>query len=141
MVYRRKRTFRKKRPARTRRYRRRALANYNPAPARPFADKYRCNLRYCQTGSIDPSNTNFAFHTFCVNSLYDPDTTGGGHQPMGFDQLAAIYNRYLVTGAKLSCTFESRTATTNQTAIVGVTTHEGSLFYPSTLSDVTKLIE
>ncbi len=33
-----------------------------------------------------------------MNSLFDPDRTGGGHQPMYFDQLCpTVYNRYRVT--------------------------------------------
>jgi len=35
-------------------------------------------------------------YTFNLNSVYDPDRTGIGHQPYGFDQLAALYNRYRV---------------------------------------------
>lgn len=35
-------------------------------------------------------------YAFRMNSLYDPDFTGTGHQPVGFDQLAAIYKIYRV---------------------------------------------
>lgn len=35
------------------------------------------------------------------NSLYDPDYTGVGHQPRGYDQLAALYKGYRVNGCKL----------------------------------------
>jgi len=37
---------------------------------------------------------------FRMNSLFDPDRTGVGHQPYGRDQLANIYNRYRVNGFK-----------------------------------------
>jgi hypothetical protein len=33
-----------------------------------------------------------------MNSLFDPNRTGTGHQPIGFDQWMAFYNRYRVTG-------------------------------------------
>lgn len=39
----------------------------------------------------------FAFN---LNSIFDPNRTGVGHQPMGRDQLAAFYNRYRVTDCK-----------------------------------------
>ena len=39
-------------------------------------------------------------HVFSANSLYDPDTTGTGHQPRGFDQLSALYKMYRVHTAE-----------------------------------------
>lgn len=36
-----------------------------------------------------------------LNSIFDPDQTGVGHQPYGTDQLAALYNRYRV----ISCSY------------------------------------
>ncbi len=33
-----------------------------------------------------------------LNSLFDPDFTGTGHQPLWHDQLALLYNRYQVHG-------------------------------------------
>lgn len=35
-------------------------------------------------------------YVFNLNSLFDPDRTGIGHQPYGFDNLALLYNRYRV---------------------------------------------
>lgn len=40
--------------------------------------------------------------TFAGNNMFDPDQQTGGQQPVGFDQLAAIYDRYKV----LNCTVE-----------------------------------
>jgi len=34
--------------------------------------------------------------TFNLNSAYDPDYSGGGHQPRGYDEWASIYARYRV---------------------------------------------
>ncbi len=31
-----------------------------------------------------------------LNSIFDPDRTGTGHQPYGYDQMALLYNRYRV---------------------------------------------
>lgn len=42
------------------------------------------------TGSIGPTQQ------YRLNSMYDPDSTGAGHQPSGFDQMAAIYMKYNV---------------------------------------------
>ena len=37
-------------------------------------------------------------HVFRLNSLFDPDFTGTGHQPQGYDNMALQYNRYIVYG-------------------------------------------
>lgn len=41
-------------------------------------------------------------HVFRINSLYDPDSTGTGHQPRGYDQWAAMYEKYRVNACKVS---------------------------------------
>lgn len=45
-------------------------------------------------------------YVFRANSLFDPNFTGGGHQPKGFDQLTAFYSRFRVyqTKFQLLCT-------------------------------------
>lgn len=37
---------------------------------------------------------------FTINSIYDPYTAIGGHQPYGRDEMAELYNRYVVTKCK-----------------------------------------
>jgi hypothetical protein len=43
-----------------------------------------------------PVGPGFLDYVLRLNSLFDPDFSGGGHQPKGFDQLAVLYNRYRV---------------------------------------------
>jgi len=38
------------------------------------------------------------------NGAYDPDSTGVGHQPNGFDQWAAFYQKYRVLGSRITVT-------------------------------------
>lgn len=39
---------------------------------------------------------------FSGNNLYDPNYSGGGHQPMFYDQLTTIYQRWRVTGSRIT---------------------------------------
>lgn len=73
------------------------IAAPNPMPA-----VYKTRLRYVQTFSPNTGIIANYFGTdqsMRLNSLHDPDFSLGGHQPYGFDQMAAFYNRYLVTRA------------------------------------------
>lgn len=75
-------------------------------PRAPFPDRSVQKLKYVDMISIDPSiSTVPAFHNFCANGLYDPYQTGTGHQPMGFDQYAALYNHYHVMESYIKVIF------------------------------------
>jgi hypothetical protein len=71
---------------------------------------------------------------FRLNSLFDPDRTNAGHQPRGFDQLAALYNRYRVFG--VSYRIVVATAGTDILA-VGVCPRNGTAS-PSALGDTVE---
>lgn len=78
-------------------------------------------LRYCDTITLDAGAGTLASHKFRANSLFDPDFTGTGHQPMGFDQMALLYNHYAVLGSKITCNFTaSGTSATTAQSHVGV---------------------
>jgi hypothetical protein len=66
-----------------------------------FPDQLKCTLKYKETG-ISFSGATPAAQVYRVNSLFDPNLTGIGHQPNYFDQLTAVYGQYLVTAAKVS---------------------------------------
>lgn len=41
---------------------------------------------------------------YSLNSLFDPNISGGGHQPYGFDQLTPMYSAYRVIGCSIQIT-------------------------------------
>lgn len=50
---------------------------------------------------------------FSMNSLYDPNRTGVGHQPLGFDQyLGVLYNHFVVIYATITLQCMSQSTTT-----------------------------
>lgn len=50
-------------------------------------------------------------YVFSLSGLYDPDITGTGHQPMGFDQIMPFYEHYHVLHCSAHVTFMSATNT------------------------------
>lgn len=61
-------------------------------------------LRYSETFTLT-TGTGGLFGTDQVmrlNSLYDPDFTGGGHQPYLYDQITPLYASYRVYAAKVT---------------------------------------
>jgi len=96
-----KRSFKRRRTFRSRRSRGSISAKKAPMP-----NKYACKMRYCGEATINPGVAGIAgVHVINANGLWDPDTTGTGHQPRGFDQLMSMYDHYVVVGAKLKVTF------------------------------------
>lgn len=53
-------------------------------------------MKYASTYTLTPAASLAASQVFKINSIYDPDQTGSGHQPQGHDQWALIYNNYRV---------------------------------------------
>lgn len=72
--------------------------NVNRALA-PFAQRYITKMKYCEAISI--SSTGPQVYKWNLNSVFDPNRSGIGHQPYGHDQLTPIYNRYRV----ISCSY------------------------------------
>lgn len=62
----------------------------------PFGSNFTTTLNYADSYAISPATV--PVHVLRMNSIYDPDYTTTGHQPMGRDQLAELYNRYRVLG-------------------------------------------
>lgn len=81
--------------------------NWGRPPTDPFAPSMTRALEYTDrfTFTAGGSGLYGTEQIMRLNSLFDPDLTGTGHQPYGFDQLAALYFRYKVHKVKLSLEF------------------------------------
>jgi len=62
-------------------------------------------LRYNETVSVNPGAASVTAYAFRANGVYDPNQSGIGHQPMGYDNWAAVYNHAAVIGSKIKATF------------------------------------
>jgi hypothetical protein len=54
---------------------------------------------------------------FTANGLFDPDITGTGHQPLGFDTMMLYYEQYTVLSSKISVTFLNNGANAIRAAV------------------------
>lgn len=77
-----------------------------PAPVvTPLPGKKTIKMRYCDTRSVSAGFGGVPVHfTYRANSIFDPDYGVGGHQPLGHDEWAKFYNKYVVTRAKITVT-------------------------------------
>ena len=133
-------TRRGKRGGKRRRFRRalRRIKHSVVKSGNPFRRVHTVRHRYQESSkSLNPGvGGTCAVHIFRANSMYDPDYTGTGHQPLGFDEMSTIYNKHKVTRAKITVTFQP---STNQYVgtVVGVAISRGN----GGLSDAREYIE
>lgn len=79
-----------------------------------------------------------------LNSCFDPDRSGVGHQPYGWDQIAALYNRYRVLKCKWKVSFGASSDTYRwvivpingllNASITNATTYEAACENPRAIS-------
>ncbi len=61
-----------------------------------------------------------ASYTFAVNSVFDPDFSGAGNQPIGLDQWSQFYGRYRVRRLKYTIYLMNVAGTSNAQSVAGV---------------------
>lgn len=120
---RKKKTYRRKKP-------RFPMTKRLPFPnTRAFKTRYfESNITVTSVSGI-PNG-----HVWRINNLNDVDSTGVGHQPIGRDQMALLYNRFRVTGARFTIRAEN-----NALVPMIVVLHQRK--DGATVSDVGELIE
>lgn len=93
-------------------------------------DRVMVKMRYADVKSRAVALAVVDEYQYNLNSTYDPDRTGGGHQPMGRDQLlGTLYNKYRVHSVDVRVTFQP----------VGGIGYQSILFYAVPSNDLTAL--
>lgn len=65
----------------------------------PIPQRSIVKMKYAEAIPVTWSTgTSASVYRFNLNSIYDPNRTGAGHQPYGHDTFLALYNRYRVIG-------------------------------------------
>jgi hypothetical protein len=70
--------------------------------------------------SLVSAAANPGVYIFSANGLFDPDITGTGHQPRGFDQLMLFYDHYVVQKTKITVRFFNASTATPAVAFITV---------------------
>lgn len=140
MPYRKRRT--RKRPYRRRTRKRQRMTRYKRGPIlEGFPKRKLVKLRYVQEVSLNPGISSFSVHQFRANSVFDPDFTGVGHQPMGFDEWAALYERYTVYGSKINVMYAPTSTASVAPGYYGVTLYGTAGQLSSTYGNVEAILE
>lgn len=58
-------------------------------------------MRYVERVNLNIPNLTFDAYQFRANSIFDPNYTGIGHQPMGHDRFNTLYRTYEVLGSRI----------------------------------------
>lgn len=133
MPYRRK--YRKKpykKNYRRRRGTQRSLLRQLSYTKSPLPKVFKTKLRYSTSVQINAFTSHTTgVHVFSCNGIYDPDVTGTGHQPRGFDQLMPMFDHYRVLASRIMVRFFNSDATNPQVGGIAIrdsTTTESTLY-------------
>jgi len=78
----------------------------------PVPDRYITRMNYSGLHALVTAGVGIpTVHVYRMASIYDPDFTGVGHQPLGHDELTPLYTKYVVTGIRYSVTFTNQSTT------------------------------
>lgn len=75
-----------------------------------------------------------AIQVFRANGMRDPDLTGVGGQPRGFDQYMAIWDHFVVLGSKITVHFGNQQSASNRMTFAGICVRDES----AVVADATK---
>jgi len=98
----------------------------------------RVHQRYAETVSVTSTVGVLGTYQFRANSPYDPNYSGAGHQPMGFDQMAALYNHYVVLKSKIRVNIVDAGSGTPLASVWGIHLSDGT---PVAYTDESGFIE
>lgn len=125
----RKRSYTPKRSTKRRRFAPKRRMRRPVVPRGLRSQRKVLKLRWNHYNSLNGGTGAVDFHAYRANTIYRPDGTGGDtHSPMFTSQIAALYNHYVVLGAKITVKFLSPTNTTTGALIGGVFLSDDTTF-------------
>lgn len=89
-------------------------------PLNAFPNSYTAKLRYVEETSLNPAAGGIVSYVYRANDCYDPNFTGVGHQPKGFDELMARYDHFTVIGSRITVKYMPTTPQAGNTSYMGI---------------------
>lgn len=84
----------------------------------PVPSKYIIKMKYVETYQQTLTAAIPNTYSWNINSIYDPNESGTGHQPYGHDTLQTMFNRYRVFACKWRVTIFPISTTSNFQMVV-----------------------
>lgn len=121
MPYYAKKKYRKKNKKPYRSYK---TQNFSLMRKSPMPNVFSTKMRYAHNFNLDAGIAGIATQVFSCNGLYDPDISGTGHQPRGFDEIVVMYDHWRVLGAKI--TLRVQNGSSDQGSIFGISIQQNN---------------
>jgi len=121
----------------TRKFNNWTKAQLQPGFLQVFPLRLTTSLSYADQFTMYGINSLDTFGTeqvYRLASLYDPDFTGAGHQPYGYDQITPWYQRYQVNSATIKVTFSDPSKDGMYIAVMVKNLNDPATLVNSTLS-------
>ncbi len=71
----------------------------------PLPKMLKANFIYSDEDTLNPGVSTVAVKVYTANGMFDPNITGAGHSPRGFDQLMLLYQNYVVIATHIEAVF------------------------------------
>lgn len=84
-----------------------------PAASVGFPRQKTVTLRYVGGFQLTSTSGALASYKFRANGIYDPDYSGGGHQPYLHDTWQTLYNHYMVKSSRITINFSTLNGNVN----------------------------
>lgn len=81
--------------------RRTGTASRAVSASTPLGYSKTVKMKYSESKEVSFSSGTVGLFRIRANGLNDPDQSGIGHQPYGYDQIATYFSRYVVESAKI----------------------------------------
>jgi len=83
-------------------------------------------LKYSEFVTLNPAAGTWASNIFRANDMFDPNFSGTGHQPNGFDQIMLWYNHFSVLRSRCRITASQPTLTSTGLQVAGLALSGGT---------------